>query len=112
MRLLQRTGLPWGPRPWQTVLVLFYATWMICGLLQVHHHPNGKPCHPHSGDSEYAEMTETEAEVEAEIILLATMPYVMTPFAEVPVYRLVQEPLQCKASLPRSTSLLRGPPVA
>ncbi|MHC2066535.1 hypothetical protein ACYFX5_03600 [Bremerella sp. T1] len=101
-------------RSWHVLLVVLYAVLMIGGLSQVHHLPNGKPSHPHSTDSECAELSECESasEVKAEIAFLATSPDLVMPYIEVPSARFDIVPTPHYSFLPTTSFLLRGPPVA
>ena len=97
---------------WHVWLVVLYAVLMIGGLSQVHHFPNGKPSHPHSTDSECAELSECESEVKAEIAFLAMTPDLVMPYIAVPSAPLDIQPSPSFTNLPASRFLLRGPPVA
>lgn len=97
---------------WRVWLVVLYAVLMIGGLSQVHHFPNGKPSHPHSTDSECAELSECESEVIAEIAFLATTPDLLMPYIEVPAAPLDIQPSPSFTNRPAARFLLRGPPVA
>lgn len=101
-------------RPWQAFWVVLYTVVIIGGLSHVHQLPNGKPSHPHSTDSECAELSEceSESEVMAEIAFFATTPDLVTPYIEVPSARLDILPTVVTSDLVPSTHLLRGPPVA
>ncbi|MEW4564807.1 hypothetical protein AB1K70_19865 [Bremerella sp. JC770] len=97
---------------WRAWLVVLYTVLMIGGLTQGYHSPHGKPSHPHSTDSECAELSEFESEVKAEIAFLATTPDLVMPYMEVPSAPLDIQPSPSFANLPTVRFLLRGPPVA
>ncbi|PQO25660.1 hypothetical protein C5Y96_22835 [Blastopirellula marina] len=99
-------------RPWQAFLVVLYAFVIIGGLSHVHQLPNGKPSHPHSTDSECAELSECQSEVKAEIAFFATTPDLVTPYIEVPSARLDILPTPIISDRVTTTCLLRGPPAA
>lgn len=99
-------------QPWRVLLVVLYAVLIIGGLSHTHQLPNGKPSHPHSADSECAELSECESEVKAEIAFLATTPDLVTPYIEVPSARLDILPAPFISHLVTTSCLLRGPPVA
>lgn len=108
----QSTVLSNRCRPWQAFLVVLYAVVIIGGLSHVHQLPDGKPSHPHSTDSECAELSECQCEVKAEIAFFATTPDLVTPYIEVPSARLDILPTPVISDRVSTTCLLRGPPVA
>ncbi|WP_144973409.1 hypothetical protein [Bremerella volcania] len=99
-------------QPWQAFLVVLYAVLIIGGLSQIHQLPNGKPSHPHSADSECAELSECQTEVKAEIAFFATTPDLVTPYIEVPSARLDILPTPDVSDRVTTSYLLRGPPAA
>lgn len=99
-------------RPWHAFLVVLYAFVIIGGLSHVHQLPDGKPSHPHSADSECAELSECQSEVKAEIAFFAMTPDLVTPYIEVPSARLDILPTLSISDQVTTTCLLRGPPFA
>lgn len=97
---------------WQVMLVLLQAVLMIGGLARVHHLSDGKPSHPHSSDSVFAEMMEAEGEVHAEFVFLATAPDLVSPNLEVTSAPLENAPIGDSEFQTPTIVLLRGPPVA
>lgn len=96
--------------PLHAFLVIFYALWVVNGLLQTDHGPMGKPTSPHSYDSGLAEIAEVEAEGEVELQLCGLTPTWGVPTFEVAESSVVGDRMPVVSTQLSSVSFLRGPP--
>lgn len=98
--------------PLHAFLVIFYALWVVGGLLQTEHSRSGKPTSPHSYDSGQAEIAEFEAEGEVELQLCALTPTWGMPAFEVASSPVISDRMPEVSAQLYTLSFLRGPPVA
>lgn len=98
--------------PLHAFLVIFYALWVVGGLLQTDLGRTGKPTSPHSYDSGQAEIAEFESEGMAELQLFALTATWVMPVVEVTVIPVVNDRWPVVSIQSHTVSLLRGPPVA
>lgn len=98
--------------PLHAFLVIFYAMWVVGGLLQTDLGRTGKPTSPHSQESGLAEVAGFESEGMAELQLFALTTTWVMPVEEVTAMRVLNDRTPVVSILSRTVSLLRGPPVA
>lgn len=98
--------------PLHAFLVIFYALWVVGGLLQTDLGRSGKPTSPHSYDSGQAEIAELETEGMGELQLFALTTTWVMPIAEVTAVPVVNDRSPVVSIQSHTVSLLRGPPVA
>lgn len=97
--------------PLHAFLVIFYALWVVGGLLQTDLGRTGKPTSPHSYDSGQAEIAELESEGMGELQLFALTTMWVMPVMEVTAIPVVSDRSPVVSIQSHTVSLLRGPPV-
>ncbi len=98
--------------PLHAFLVIFYALWVVGGLLQTDLGRTGKPTSPHSQDSGQAEIAEFETEGMGELQLFALTTTWVMPVDEVTAIPVINDRSPVVSIQSHTVSLLRGPPVA
>ncbi|RCS41315.1 hypothetical protein DTL42_22380 [Bremerella cremea] len=98
--------------PLHAFLVIFYAMWVVGGLLQTDLGRTGKPTSPHSQESGLAEVVEFESEGMAELQLFALTTTWVMPVVEVTAVQVVNDRTPVVSISSHTVSFLRGPPVA
>ncbi|GAA4423877.1 hypothetical protein [Bremerella cremea] len=96
--------------PFRAFLVVFYALWVVGGLLQTDFGRTGKPTSPHAQDSGQAEVSEFEAEGKVELQLFALSPTWVVPSFEVAAIPVLDDRQPVNSIQLHTVSLLRGPP--
>ncbi|MHC2067182.1 hypothetical protein ACYFX5_06910 [Bremerella sp. T1] len=107
-----RSNLADNITPLHAFLVIFYALWVVGGLLQTDFSRSGKLTSPHSHDSGLAEVSETEAESKIDVELCTLTPTWSTPCYKVSATPVISDRQPAVCIQFHTVSLRRGPPVA
>lgn len=97
--------------PLRAFLVIFYALWVVGGLLQTDFAKSGLPVGPHSYDSSLAEFSELDSGSKAEIGLCTVTRTWVIPSFDVAAVPVIDDRMPLNFNQSQTVSLLRGPPV-